>query len=205
MGRDPAGASVRAFPIEIAAMTKLARCCCALLSAVPCMAFAAKTSIAPQADPRIAELLAQLGKVRAIDAVALSPDGRRLAWAVETGGKPGIVLADADGKHARGVGLAVKPGDCNEDGIAWSPDSRHLAFVSDCGSTQAGVGGKQKDIYVLDAGGNAKPVRLSHLDGYARALQWTADGKSLGFLYVPAPPATPAPWPRPSRRPAKSA
>jgi len=183
LGRDRASASVRAFPIETVVMPKLAPCC-ALLALAPCMAFATNVPDAPKTDPRISELLAQLGKVRAIDAVALSPDGRRLAWVVETDGKPGIVLADADGKHAHGVGLAAKPGDCDEEDIAWAPDSRHLAFLSDCGSTQTGVGGKQKDIYALNADGYAKPVRLSQLRGYAHALSWSPDGNALGFLYV---------------------
>jgi dipeptidyl aminopeptidase/acylaminoacyl peptidase len=136
-------------------------------------------------DPRIEALLTELGKVRAIHEVALSPDGQHLAWVVETQDKPGIMLADADGKHAHSIGLAAKPGACSESGLAWAPDSHHLAFLSNCASSRAGMGGnKQPDIYVLDVSSQAKPVHLASLDGYANALSWSPDGKTLAFLYV---------------------
>ena len=136
-------------------------------------------------DPRIQALLTQLGRVREISDVALSPDGHQLAWVVETQGKPGIVLADADGKHAHSVGLATKSGVCSESGIAWSPDSRHLAFLSNCASSQAGMGGsKQPELYVLDTQSQERPSHLADLNGYAHALSWSPDGKTLAFLYV---------------------
>jgi dipeptidyl aminopeptidase/acylaminoacyl peptidase len=138
----------------------------------------------PTTDPRISALLTELGKVRPIEGVALSPDGRHLVWAVSTDGQPALMLADADGKNAHGIGLASKPGACSESDPAWAPDSRHLAFLSNCSSTLAGVGGKQPDIYVLDTQGSDKPVRVSHLGGYVHALSWSPDGKTLAFLYV---------------------
>ena len=136
-------------------------------------------------DPRIDALLSELGKVRDISEVALSPDGHHLAWVVDTQGKPAIMLADAGGKHAQAVGLASKPGVCSEDGLAWAPDSQHLAFLSNCASSRAGMSGsKQPDIYVLDIASPEKPQRLSALNGYAHALSWSPDGKTLAFLYV---------------------
>jgi dipeptidyl aminopeptidase/acylaminoacyl peptidase len=135
-------------------------------------------------DPRIESLLTQLGKVRNVSEAALSPDGKQLAWVVETNDKASIVLADAHGEHSRNVGLASKPGTCSEYGLAWAPDSHHLAFLSNCAGNASAMGSKQPDIYVLDTQSQDKPTRLSNLHGYVDSLSWSPDGKSLGFLYV---------------------
>jgi hypothetical protein len=164
-------------------MLKPTRLFLPLLAAVLAPIAAADTHSAT--DPRIDTLLTQLGKVRDVAEVALSPDGHQLAWVVETNGKPGIVLADANGQHAHSVGLAAKPGTCSENGLAWAPDSRHLAFLSNCASSRMGMGGnKQPDIYVLDTQSQDKPTHLSSLTGFAHALSWAPDGKTLGLLYV---------------------
>jgi dipeptidyl aminopeptidase/acylaminoacyl peptidase len=164
-------------------MLKPARLLLPLLTALLAPIAAADTHTAAT-DPRIETLLAQLAKVRDISGVALSPDGRQLAWVVDTNDKPSIMLADANGQHAHSIGLAEKPGACSEDGLAWSPDSRHLAFLSNCASTRSSMGSKQPDVYVLDTQSQGKPSRLSNLSGYAHALSWAPDGKSLAFLYV---------------------
>jgi dipeptidyl aminopeptidase/acylaminoacyl peptidase len=164
-------------------MLKPTRLFLPLLAAVLAPVAAADTHSAT--DPRIDTLLSQLSKVRDVTEVALSPDGHQLAWVVETSGKPGIVLADANGQHAHSIGLAAKPGTCSENGLAWAPDSRHLAFLSNCASSRVGMGGnKQPDIYVLDTQSQDKPIHLSSLTGYAHALSWAPDGKTLGLLYV---------------------
>lgn len=137
------------------------------------------------ADPRIGELLEQLAKTQPIQAVAISPDGSQLAWVAEHLGKPAITVAAVDGSHAHRVSAAAKPGNCAESGVAWAPDSRHLAFVSNCSVDLTSTKAMQNDIYLADTAGNAAPARLARLKGYAHALQWTTDGKSLGFLYVP--------------------
>jgi dipeptidyl aminopeptidase/acylaminoacyl peptidase len=83
------------------------------------------------------------------------------------------------------VSAAATPGSCAESGIAWAPDSRHLAFVSNCHVDLTSTQVMHNDIYLADTRGKAAPARLAALKGYVRALQWTDDGKSLGFLYVP--------------------
>jgi dipeptidyl aminopeptidase/acylaminoacyl peptidase len=140
---------------------------------------------APAVDPRIEQVLAQLGKAQSIQAVAISPDGKQLAWVIQRDGKPAIEVADADGRHAHRVSAAAKPGSCAESGIAWAPDSRRLAFVSNCNVDLTSTKVMQNAIYLADTRGNGAPARLAELQGYVRSLQWTADGKSLGFLYVP--------------------
>jgi len=140
---------------------------------------------APEVDPRIEQVLAQLGKAQSIQAVAISPDGKQLAWVIRHDGKPTVEVADADGRHAHRVSVTAKPGSCAESDIAWAPDSRRLAFVSNCSVDLTSTKVMQNAIYLADTRGNGAPARLAELQGYVRSLQWTADGKSLGFLYVP--------------------
>lgn len=139
---------------------------------------------APTVDPRIEQVLTELGKAQSIQATATSPDGRQLAWVIRRDDKPAIEVANADGSHARRVSAAATPGSCAESGIAWAPDSRHLAFVSNCNVDLTSTRVMQNDIYLADTRGSTAPARLAALKGYVRALQWTDDGKSLGFLYV---------------------
>jgi dipeptidyl aminopeptidase/acylaminoacyl peptidase len=139
----------------------------------------------PGVDPRIEQLLSELGKAQDIEAAAISPDGKQLAWVIERQGKSSIDVAAADGSHARRISAAAKPGSCAESDIAWAPDSRHLAFVSNCSDDLTSTKVMQNDIYLADTGqGDKAPARLARLPGYAHALRWTGDGKSLGFLYV---------------------
>lgn len=134
-------------------------------------------------DPRIASILEALGKVRTVDSVALSPDGRHLAWAVKTGKGVAIEVADADGRNAHRL-TATR--DCRELSVAWAADSRRLAFLSDCAGGKPGIEqGKQNDVYVADTAGKAPPKRITQLKGYVSDLDWRPDGKALGFLYVP--------------------
>ena len=147
------------------------------------LASAASASSAP-VDPRIEQLLTQLGKTQSIQAVAMSPDGKQLAWVIERSDKPAVQIANVDGSHARFVSVAAKPGSCAESGIAWSPDSRQLAFIANCSVDLTSTKVMQNSIYLADATAAIKPRELAQLKGYVRSLQWTDDGKSLGFLYV---------------------
>src|SRR6185437_11645038 len=89
-----------------------------------------------------------LGKAQSIQAVAISPDGRQLAWVIERDDKPAIEVADADGRHAHAVTAAATPGTCAESGIAWAPDSRHLAFISNCRIDLTSTQVMQNTIYL---------------------------------------------------------
>ena len=144
---------------------------------------------APKSDPRIAQLLGSLEKVRNISQTALSPDGKHLAWVIG-GNDSEIMLAVPDGQNPQRVLTAGKSSGCSSSGIAFSPDSQKLAFLSDCTSTAGEVKpgeGKvtQDDIFVATlSDAKAKAKQLTHLHGYAHELAWSPDGKQLGLLYT---------------------
>lgn len=102
--------------------------------------------------------------VRGIGSPVLSPDGSRLAfralnalWVMPRGGRPQRVVGD---------------GYCIVD-PTWSPDGRHLAFVSDRGGTL--------DIWLRDMESGALR-QLTRLDGAAAAPAWSPDGAAIAFL-----------------------
>ncbi|WP_158881104.1 S9 family peptidase [Rhodanobacter sp. L36] len=151
-----------------------------LLAVAPC-AFAAS----PTGDPRIEQLLTQLSKTQPVESVAISPDGQHLAWETRRDDKVVIEVADIDGSHVHTLGNAESGTSCRQFGATWSPDSKHIAMVASCDTDVTSTKAMQNDIVLADASGHDAPTRLAQLKGYVRSLQWTNDGQSIGFLYVP--------------------
>jgi len=116
---------------------------------------------------------------------AISPDGKRVAW-VETRadaqgtptGKKDIYIADASGsgKPVR-LTAGAATAHYDEQGDAWSPDSKRIAFLSDAG--KAG----QLQLYVSDA--SAAPAKkLTSVKGFLAAPKWSPDGKCIAVLFT---------------------
>src|SRR5216117_2878356 len=95
-------------------------------------------------------------KVRTFHEVAISPDGKRVAWSER---EHGIWTADVGGTHRK----QLTTGD--DEGLAWSPDSKSLAYVN---NKQLFVDGKQ----ITEVSGNIAEPR------------WSPDGKSVAFLLI---------------------
>jgi dipeptidyl aminopeptidase/acylaminoacyl peptidase len=103
--------------------------------------------------------------------------------AAPRGGKPGQLLqiANPEGSRVRTVTIAGSVKSCSYSNLQWSPDSRTLAFLSNCNQGARGAG--QFDIYEVAAQGTAAR-RISHLQGLVNRLAWTPSGSELSFLYV---------------------
>lgn len=128
----------------------------------------------------IEEVLKGLNRGRSMGQVAVSPDGKRLAWIQpgKEGAEIRVAALDDLTKNER-VTAAAKPDQhCREGQIAWAPDSKALAFFSDCAKP-----GDQTDLYLSPAEGSAAR-RLTELKGYVDAPAFSPDGQSLAFLYV---------------------
>ena len=129
---------------------------------------------------QIADVLRGLNRGRMIGQVAVSPDGKRIAWIDPEREKAEIRVAPIDDLAASlRVTAAAKPDQhCEESEPAWAPDSASLAFFSDCAAP-----GAQADLYLSRL--DAKPVhRITALNGYVHEAAFSPDGKKIAFLYV---------------------
>jgi dipeptidyl aminopeptidase/acylaminoacyl peptidase len=140
----------------------------------------------PPAKPALDRLLSNLGTVEYFHEVVVSPDGHRVAWVgpPERGGASASAVYVADLREPDARPRRVTAGDGgtshHEHGIAWSPDGKRLAFLSD--KARAG----QPQLYVAPvAGGEAR--KLTDLTGLLARPRWSPDGKRLALLFTENP------------------
>ena len=136
-------------------------------------------------------LLDSLADGHGVRQVAISPDGQQVAW-VDTEGSTrsprGIFVCSIASPTSTRRRITARAGEdaSEERGIAWSPDSRQLAFLSNAESPD------QLQLYVARvAGGEAR--KLTDLRGALDAPSWSPDGKSLALLYIENAPRQPGP------------
>jgi dipeptidyl aminopeptidase/acylaminoacyl peptidase len=152
-----------------------------LVSTVLCTAAFAQND----RDASIAAILSDLSATNTFPEVAMSPDGKRAAWVGETieNGKdtgnsaiyvkdlassaaPIRITAGAGGKTAH-----------SERNLAWSPDSKQIAFFSDSEKK------KQMQLYIAPAaGGRAR--KLTSLKGFMTDPQWSPDSSHIAILFA---------------------
>jgi dipeptidyl aminopeptidase/acylaminoacyl peptidase len=136
-------------------------------------------------DPRITNVISELEKTRNIHQAALSPDGQLIAWVVDADGGGAEIQIASTADPARAHRLTAGSGaPCLEQYLAWSPDSKELAFTSDCNSTTPG-GMDQADVYLAAPGAaSSLPRRLTHLHGGVTSLAFSPDGLHIACLYI---------------------
>ena len=125
------------------------------------------------------ELTEQLGKTVLYGDVALSPDGAHLAWVQSTAAttsKQTYIRETSGNAPAKLVKLPIT-GERTDFDLAWSPDSKTLAFFS-----SAGERGQRQLWTVKSDASDAK--KITNLTGYAARPHWSHDGKQIAFLYI---------------------
>ena len=141
-------------------------------------------------DASIAAILSDLSATNTFPEVAMSPDGKRAAWVaeiIENGkdtGNSAIYVKDVTSSAmpvritAGGGGKAAH----SERNIAWSPDSKQLAFFSDAEKK------KQMQLYTEPVtGGHAR--KLTSLKGFMTDPQWSPDGTKIAILFAENAPS----------------
>ncbi|HMA28629.1 MAG TPA: S9 family peptidase [Thermoanaerobaculia bacterium] len=159
----------------------------AALAVISC--FLAAPPVFAGAGESFDALYARLTKTREILAVAISPDGSRVARVEparnEKNPRASRILVQEACRGAPAVRITASPDDApvREGNVAFSPDGRTLAFVSH-------VGGAALWIAPV-SGGSA--LRLTKLKGVFQEPLWSRDGRSLAVLVVENPSKEPGP------------
>jgi dipeptidyl aminopeptidase/acylaminoacyl peptidase len=119
-----------------------------------------------------------------IGSIALSPDGRRVAYVVHSDGKEknetrsAVWLLHLDEQGgALGSPRQLTSGVKHDSGPAWSPDSRRLLFLSDR------EGGNQ--LWLIDTDGGEASKLTAMLHGVGEAA-WSPDGQWVAFTAMAA-------------------
>ena len=157
-----------------------------------------KAAEKPKVNAPIDEVMKTLFAARRFKQVAISPDGKKIAWVETSQGKDGatsgntaIYVADREAKIPRrisGLALAMRGvagkgsensgvGDRAESAVAWSPDSQRVAFLSDAAKPG------QLQLYVVRAAGGAAK-KLTAVKGFLAEPKWSPDGKTIAVLFT---------------------
>ncbi len=113
--------------------------------------------------------------------VAISPDGHRVAYveglrnADDSDSRNSLIYIVADGGAPKRISVGPANARCQEKDVAWSPDGRRIAFLSDCASP------KQLQLYVADAA-SGKTHKLTSVKGYLQTPKWSPEGTEIAVL-----------------------
>ncbi len=136
------------------------------------------------ATAHLDQILPNLDHALSIGQVAISPDGKRLAWFQS--GEIHVAPLNNLGESQR-VTAASSNQFCSDYDFAWSPDSAALAFLSDCADSSSASSRDQSEdqpnLYLSRLDG-VPPRRLTDLHGYLRQPAFSPDGAKVAFLYV---------------------
>ena len=106
--------------------------------------------------------------------IALSPDGKKL---VMVKGRGKMVVVDISATGSLTNEKVLKDGWDIPGGIAWSPDSKWLAYgYSDLNFNE--------EIYIHAADGSSKPHNVSMHPRGDYSPKWSPDGSKLGFISI---------------------
>ena len=134
----------------------------------------AQTTPAQSTSAQLDQILSSQNRAGTVAQVAVSPDGKRVAWL-----DAGEIRIAPLGNFAHSQQITATPGQsCTASAFVWSPNSGAIAFLSDCADP-----GEQSDLFLSHLDGSPA-VRLTEIHGYVDAPAFSPDGTNIAFLYV---------------------
>src|SRR5947207_4592239 len=105
--------------------------------------------------------------------VGISSDGKEVAWVESSKEGSAIYVSETGIPRPR----RITAGGHSESAVAWSPDGRQIAFLSD----NADPG--QQQLYVAGVTGGP-PRKLTTVKGFLASPGWSPDGKTIALLFT---------------------
>ncbi len=153
--------------------------------AAACLCSSAQTAHKVAPKPAQDSAVETMFGLRDFQLAEISPDGKRVAWVESLPGgggapssNPAIYVADISAPATK---KRITAGDSKtaheEHDIAWSGDSKQLAFLSDAPKTG------QLQLFVASATGGAAK-QLTHVKGFLAGPGWSPDSKTIALLFT---------------------
>ncbi len=143
----------------------------------------------------VPQLLSTVSGTTQFREVAVSPDGHYAAWTVTLRNKDNtqsrnseIYIADLTKQGSTGQKFTAWKTLHAEHGIAWSPDSKQIAFLSD--AEKSG----QLELYTQAADkAGSEAHKLTNLTGFFDTPRWSPDGAKIAVLFTENAPRAAGP------------
>jgi dipeptidyl aminopeptidase/acylaminoacyl peptidase len=141
----------------------------------------------PKASGAAQDVIDTLSATHRFEQTAISPDGKKVAWVEDIITKRGvstgdavIYVADIGAKNPpKRISAAVADAIHAEGSVAWSPDGKKIAFLSD--AAKAG----QLQLYIMDVAGPSGSARkLTQVKGFLSTPGWSPSGKTIAVLFT---------------------
>jgi dipeptidyl aminopeptidase/acylaminoacyl peptidase len=140
----------------------------------------------PKASATAEDVIKTLSATHRFEQTAISPDGKKVAWVEDVITKRGvstgdtvIYVSEVDRKNApKRISAGVADAIHAEGSVAWSPDGKKLAFLSD--AAKAG----QLQLYVIEVAGSGSARKITQVKGFLSTPGWSPDGRTIAVLFT---------------------
>lgn len=136
------------------------------------------------------QAIGQLFAARGFRQAAISPDGTRVVWVEwlpDYSGNSAIQVVDLNKNSSpQRISAARESASGQEGNVAWSPDGKQLAFLSDVGNPG------QRQLYISSLDGS-QLRQLTKLTGFLDEPKWSPDGKTIALLFTENAPRASGP------------